>query len=116
MRTMPEPKKLTLENVALLLQRRGLISQEQVKDILARGKSQETRLFSHHQAGSARRIHSGVEVISPAEVIASFNLEIPGTTGKLLTEDDITETVAEAVGMPYLKIDPLKLNLDIVTT
>ena len=113
---MTEPKKLTLENVVPLLQRRGLISQEQMKDILAKGKSQEMRLFSHHQAGASRRTHSGAENVSPAEVIASFNLEIPGTTGKLLSEDDITEALATAVGMPYLKIDPLKLDLDVVTT
>jgi len=113
---MPELKKLTLENVVLLLQRRGLISQEQVKDTLARGKSQETRLFSQHQAGGSRRLHPGAEVISPAEVIASFNMEIHGGSGKLLSEDAITEALAGAVGMPYLKIDPLKLNLDVVTT
>jgi general secretion pathway protein E len=54
-------------------------------------------------------------VVSPAEVIASFNLEICGEPGKFLSEDVITETLAAKVGMPYLKIDPLKLNLDVVT-
>jgi len=113
---MPEPKKLTFENVALLLQRRGLISHDQMSDIHSRGKAQETRLFSQHLAGASRRVHPGAEVVSPAEVIASFNLEIPGTTGKYLNEDTITEAIAVTVGMPYLKIDPLKLNLDVVTT
>ena len=113
---MPEPKKLTLENVALLLQRRGLLSLGQMNDILSRGKTQETRLFSQHQAGASRRVHPGAEVVSPAEVIASFNQEIPGSSGKLLSEDAITEAIAATVGMAYLKIDPLKLNLDVVTT
>jgi len=112
----PEPKRLTLENVAQLLRHRGLVSQEQAKEILSKGKSQETRLFSSSQAGASRRTHPGVETISPVEVIASFNLEIPGKPGKLLTEDFITEAVAGAVNIPYLKIDPLKLNLDVVTT
>jgi general secretion pathway protein E len=116
MGVMPAPKKLTLENVAQLLRHQELISQEQMKDILAKGKSQETRLFSSSQAGVSRRIHSGAEIISPVEVIASFNLEIPGMPGKHLSEDTITEAVAGAVRMPYLKIDPLKLNLDVVTT
>ncbi|MFA7061337.1 MAG: ATPase, T2SS/T4P/T4SS family, partial [Pedobacter sp.] len=113
---MPEPKKLTLENVALLLQRRGLLSLGQMNDILSRGKTQETRLFSQHQAGASRRVRPGAEVVSPAEVIASFNQEIPGSSGKLLSEDAITEAIAATVGMAYLKIDPLKLNLDVVTT
>lgn len=113
---MPEPKMLTLDNVAKLLQHRGLISHEQMKDVLGRGKAQETRLFSHQQAGVSRRAHPGGEVVSPAEVIASFNLEIPGTSGKILSEDAVTEAIAAATGMTYLKIDPLKLNLDVVTT
>jgi general secretion pathway protein E len=112
---MAEPNRLTLENCALLLQRRGLISQEQLKDILSRGKAQESKLFASHQAGASRRVQHGAEIISPVEVLASFNLELPGTPGKFLTEDAITEVLASAVGMPYLKIDPLKLDLDVVT-
>ncbi len=112
---LPEPKKLTLENVAHLLRHKGLVTQEQLKDILAKGKTQETRLFASSQAGASRRTHPGAELVSPAEVIASFNLEISCKPGKLLTEDAITDAVADAVGMPYLKIDPLKLNLDVTT-
>jgi general secretion pathway protein E len=112
---MPEPKRLTLENCALLLQRRGLISQEQLKNILLRGKAQESKLFASHQAGASRRVQHGAEIISPVEVITSFNLELSGSPGKFLTDDAITEVMASAVGMPYLKIDPLKLDLDVVT-
>ncbi|MGD0584487.1 MAG: GspE/PulE family protein [Oryzomonas sp.] len=112
---MPEPNRLTLENCALMLQRRGLISQEQLKDIHLRGKAQESKLFASHQAGASRRVQHGAEIISPVEVITSFNLELSGYTGKFLTEDTITEALASAVGMPYLKIDPLKLDLDVVT-
>jgi len=112
---MAGPNRLTLENCALLLQRRGLISQEQSKDILSRGKAQESKLFAFHQAGASRRVQHGAEFISPVEVITSFNLELSETPGKFLTEDMITEVVAAAVGMPYLKIDPLKLDLDVVT-
>jgi general secretion pathway protein E len=112
---MPEPNRLTLENCALLLQRRGLISQEQLKDILLHGYAQESKLFASHQAGASRRMRHGAEIISPVEVITSFNLELSGSPGKFLTEDTITEVIASAAGMPYLKIDPLKLDLDVVT-
>jgi general secretion pathway protein E len=112
---MPKPNRLTLENCALLLQRRGLISQEQLKDILLRGSAQESKLFASHQAGASRRGQHGAEIISPVEVITSFNLELSGSPGKFLTEDAITQVMASAVGMPYLKIDPLKLDLDVVT-
>jgi general secretion pathway protein E len=112
---MAEPNRLTLENCALLLQRRGLVSQEQLRDILLRGKAQESKLFASHQAGASRRVQHGAEIISPVEVITSLNLEVSGHPGKFLTEDAITEVLASAVGMPYLKIDPLKLDLDVVT-
>ncbi len=112
---MPEIKKLTLENCTRLLKHCGLISADQLSDVLARGKAQETRLYAQHLAGGSRRLRAVVENISPVEVIASFNLELRGLPGRFLTEDVITEAIAAAVGMEYLKIDPLKLNLDVVT-
>ena len=115
MGVMPEPKKLTLENVAQLLHHRSMISAEQMKEVVSNGKAQEARLFSQLQANSSRRAHPGAESISPAEVIASLNQKIH-SSGKLLNEDAITEAIALTVGMPYLKIDPLKLDLDVVTT
>ena len=47
-------------------------------------------------------------------MISSFNLETAGS-GRILTEDAITEIIATAVGIPYVRIDPLKLNLEVVT-
>lgn len=55
-------------------------------------------------------------MVSPAEVISSFNLEIPNSPGKVLTEEAITVAIAEAIGLPYKKLDPLKLNMDLVTS
>jgi general secretion pathway protein E len=113
---MPEPKKLTIENLASLLHHRGLISPEQLAHVISHGKAQEKRLFSSIQSGASRRVHPGSENIQPTEVIASFNLEMAGVSGKFITEDLITETLATAAKMPYLKIDPLKLNLNVVTS
>lgn len=112
---MPEPKKLTFENVAHMLERRGLVSQEQLAEVLKRGRAQEMRLYSQHHSGAIRRAPAGAETVSPAEVIASFNLQIPGTAGHLLGEDAITEALAAAAALPYYKIDPLKLDLKVVT-
>jgi general secretion pathway protein E len=110
-----ESKKLTFESIAKLMERRGLLSREQLKDVLSRGTAQESRLFSHRHSGSSRRTGSGAELVSAAELLASFNLEIHGSPGNLLTEDAITNALASATGLPYLKIDPLKLDLNVVT-
>ena len=112
---MPDPKKLTFENLAQLMERRGLLSGDQLKDVLARGKAQETRLYSLYHSGASRRTRAGAELVSPSEILASFNLEIHGSRGQLLTEDAITEALASATGLAYYKIDPLKLDLPVVT-
>jgi general secretion pathway protein E len=112
---MPEPKRLTFENLAHLMERRGLLSRDQLRDVLARGKAQESRLTYNNHSGASRRTGLRSEIVSPAEVLASFNLEIRGSQGTLLTEDAITDALASATGLPYLKIDPLKLDLKVVT-
>lgn len=111
---MPEPKKLTFENLAHLMERRGLLSRDQLQDVLGRKKAQESRLFAHNHSGTSRSRTSTV-LVSPAELLSSFNLEIHGSPGKLLSEDAITDALASATGLPYFKIDPLKLDLHVVT-
>ena len=110
---MKSPSLLTLPLlVSLLLE---LISPEQSKTILAGAKAQEARLIVGPQH-AGRRMHRAGENPSPAQVIASFNLETQGGKGRILSEDAITEALAEFSKMPYLKIDPLKLDLEVVTS
>jgi len=82
---------------------------------LHRPGSKTSRLIAGHQ-GAGRRLHKSGERPSPAQVIASFAFEIPGGNGRVLTEDTITESLAGFLKLPYLKIDPLKLDLDVVTS
>jgi len=112
---MSESRKLTFEKLAHLMVSRKLLSSDQLRDVLARGAAQESRLFTHYHSGASRRTGTGSEIVSPSEVLASFNLEIHGSQGKLLTEDLITEGLAAATALPYLKIDPLRLDLNVVT-
>ena len=105
---------LTVKDVAKLLNQRSRISDEQHKLILDRGEAQAARLNSHIPANLAKKDIYLAELASPAQVIASFNFEIPATHKKL-TEDTITELISQAAGIEYLKIDPLKLELDVVT-
>jgi general secretion pathway protein E len=106
---------LRIVDVAQALLQRELISGEQFEQITAKGDAQALRLQNPLHPGYARRFAHAPLTPSPAEVISSFNLEIPGSTAKVLTEDIITQVVADMVGMAYLKIDPLKLDLEVVT-
>ena len=111
---MGKSSAATVNNVCKLLIRKGLVSEEQCQMVLARAEAQAARLHSHQQVGYSRRFFQMPEQVSPAEIISSFNLEIPGT-GKILTEDAITEVIAQATGMEYVKIDPLNMDLELVT-
>jgi general secretion pathway protein E len=112
---MTKRKTVTIHNVAQILAQRGLVDPSQLQQLAAQGEAQAAHLQGAQQAGYSRRLLQTPEKASPAEVIASLNLEIPGSAGKLLTEDAITEVLAAAVGMPYLKINPMKLDLELVT-
>ena len=112
---MHKKKVVTIKNVAQILLRRELICRQQYDELLAKGEEQAHRLAGARQAGYSRRLQQTPEKASPAEVIASLNLEIPESGGKLLTEDAITEVLAAAVGLDYLKINPMKLDLELVT-
>jgi general secretion pathway protein E len=105
---------LMVADVARLLHQRSRISDEQFQMIMERGDAQAARLNSHLKPGKFKKDVYLPDVASPAQVITSFNLEIPATRKKL-TEDVITELIAQASGMEYIKIDPLKLELDVVT-
>ncbi len=109
-----QKQMLTVKDVAKLLHQRSRISDEQYEMILKRGEAQAARLNSHLRPNQTQKDVYLAELASPAQVITSFSLEIPATQKKL-TEDAITELIAQAAGFEYIKIDPLKLELDVVT-
>ena len=49
------------------------------------------------------------------DIIASFQLEIDGRKGVLLDEEAIMQAVAREFKLPFKKLDPLALDMDIVT-
>ncbi len=113
----PAKKGLTVEYVAGLLKRRGLVTEEGEREVLIKADAQRARLKKTAESFySSRRLQTIAETVSPAEVIASLDLKLPSNDEKTLTEDIITEAVAGEAGLAYRKIDPLKLNLDIVTS
>jgi len=90
---MAKQPGLTLEYLAALLLERRLISADQRSEVLAKAKAQAARLAAGPQT-AGRRLHRGGENPSPAQILASFNLETPGGNGRILSEDAITEALA----------------------
>lgn len=109
-------KSLTVKSVAQALVDRGLLTSEQYGEVAARGEAQAARLQGAQHKGLSRSFAQTAVLPTPAEIISSFGFEIPGGNGKILSEDVITKVIADTVGMKYVKIDPLKLDLDVVTS
>ena len=110
---MNKHKRITVELLSKLLLKKGLIGSGEAQEIRIKGETHRVML---QKSFERERGPSPVNVIvTPSEIIASFDFDISSKPGKKLTEDVITELIAQETGMPYLKIDPLKLNLDIVT-
>jgi len=103
----------TTDLVTQILLDAGLITEPIRRDLLMREGLQRARL-SKAQGEAAPP--GGRREPGPVEVIASFQLPLPkGRPSDLLDEDRITEAVARVLGMPYWKIDPLKLDMALIT-
>jgi general secretion pathway protein E len=108
-------KRLTTDLLGDILIKAGKLTPAQAKEIMVKQDVQRMKLLKARGETLHRgRMHIEEEV-SAIEVAASLNLEMPGAPGQLLTEDIITEAVAAHAGLPFKKIDPLKLNPEITT-
>ncbi|HVO31294.1 MAG TPA: GspE/PulE family protein [bacterium] len=112
-----------LQRILDLLHAEGLITPEQRREVLVRAPQQRNRLLMEKRAAAARmgrKRRTGIEV-AESEVIASF--ELPMRTAKkpaggatpTVTEDVIGEVIARDVQMPFVRLDPLKLDFQFVT-
>jgi general secretion pathway protein E len=107
--------KLTTDVLSEILIKAGKLTPEQAREIKIKQDVQRMKVLKARGDTIPRgRMHIEDEV-SAIEVAASLNLEIPGAPGQVLTEDVITETVAKHADLPFKKIDPLKLNPEVVT-
>ena len=107
--------RLTTDHLSDILMQSGKLTPEQAREIKMKQDVQRMKIFKARGETLQRgRLHLEEEV-SAIEVAASLNLTMPGPSGGTLSEDIITEAVANFVGLPFKKIDPLKLNPDVTT-
>lgn len=106
-----------IKTICQSLLKKGLIKRGQAKSIL----SQEERIHKKLEDERAKqkgsdRTREIVNPITSVDVIVSMELVRADHETRILDEDIIFQTLAEKWGHPYKKIDPLKLNLNLVTT
>ncbi|WP_242339403.1 MULTISPECIES: GspE/PulE family protein [Anaeromyxobacter] len=104
----------TLEFVADLLAREGILTDDAKRTAFARENVQRARLLRDHASRAGGRGLRRAE-LSPVEVLASFEFPDARRDSELVDEDKATQAIAQAVGIPYRKIDPLKLDAQLIT-
>jgi general secretion pathway protein E len=92
----------------------GFLTKKQMDEILAKEEVLRARILKTKAApikkGRLRQSDS-----SFVEIIESLKLKVPGSDKVLITEELIMKEVARQMKLPFLKIDPLKLDSDVVT-
>jgi general secretion pathway protein E len=104
---------LTLEELLDLLVKQQLVTPEQAKDVAARATTLKSRVLKE-RVGSVRSQAASRYDATPAEVVAAADLPHPKRPRALLDEDAVAQALGVASGVAYQKIDPLRVNNDLV--
>ena len=106
------------DNICQILLSEGLLTKEQNKQILVKKnqiKSKLEQIRAMRNASSGSKVKSGAP-ITIIDIIASLDLERADDSTKVLDEETIFQTLAKIWKIPFKKIDPLKLDLDFITS
>jgi general secretion pathway protein E len=104
-------RSLLLQDVCDILINRSVITADQRTQILARQKELRAKVATLQDLQGDRAGKS----VTPAEIIATLNLHSAARTDTPITEALVMSEVGDALGIPFKKINPLELDLDVVT-
>ena len=107
---------VSIERICDILLKDKLISPAQKKSIISQEvvqRSKLKRINALKQSGTVS-LDAIDQDITPVDIISSLKLKKTGTKEEL-TEEVIMSAIADDLGLPFKKIDPLELDLDVVT-
>jgi general secretion pathway protein E len=115
---MDSHKGLSEEYVLKVLQKLRLINEDQKKEIFnkkrnIKRKLERLRAVRQASASSRGRVINPITVV---DVITNLELKRADDPYTVLDEETIYQALSRAWKIPYKKIDPLKLDLNLVTT
>lgn len=105
---------LSLEELLAMLKTAGLLNAQQAADAAARAMTLRSRVLKT-KVGAVRSQAALRYDVTPAEMIASIGIPHPERAHRKIDEDALAELMAKAAGLPYLKIDPLRLDNDLIS-
>jgi general secretion pathway protein E len=103
----------TLELVADVLQRQGILRDDDRRTAAARENVQRAKLLREQAGRDGRGLRRAD--LSPVELLASFGFPDARREGERIDEDKATKALAGSLNVPYVKIDPLKLDVQLIT-
>jgi general secretion pathway protein E len=105
-------------DILRILLKYGLISEDQRQDIQVKkarvkNRLEQIRIMGRASSSPKSKIENPVTLV---DIISSLELPRADVPGKTLDEETIFQSLARAWKIPYKKIDPLKLDLNLVTS
>ena len=102
------------KSILKILVTENLITKKQAEEIWAKEDVFRSRLVKAR--GVTRKpLRLMQQEISLIDIIDSLQLKLPDDSSAFLTEERIMKEIARHLNLPYMKIDPLKLDSDTVT-
>ena len=102
------------KSILKILVTENLITKKQAEEIWAKEDVFRSRLVKAR--GVTRKpLRLMQQEISLIDIIDSLQLKLPDDSSAFLTEERIMKEIAGHLNLPYMKIDPLKLDSDTVT-
>ena len=107
-----------VDEILDLLESKGVLHAGQVQDVKNRGRDQARHILLDKRA-EMRRLLGRQRVayeVSEIELIASFRFrKEEGPEHQFVDEEVISRLVAESLGLPFVRLDPLALDYKVVT-
>jgi len=104
---------LGLEEVLELLVKHRLLEEAQAREVAGRATTLRSSVLKE-RVGSVRSQAAARYDVSPAELVAAARFPHPDAKQGKIDENAVAKVLAAASGMPYLKIDPIAVDNDLV--
>lgn len=106
--------RLTLDRLLDLLESTGAIDSPTRRDVASKEAMLRARFLRNRYGPKALKRPEAYPV-APTEIVDSAEIPLPDAAGKLIDEDYLAKLLAEATGLRWVKIDPLELDMSLIT-
>ncbi|MCP4716502.1 MAG: Flp pilus assembly complex ATPase component [Deltaproteobacteria bacterium] len=108
-------QKLTLADVCQILISRKIITPQLKSTVLGKEREQRRQLKKVFEAGKESGDAVPSREIIPSDIITSLHVIDARSGTEPVTEETVMRAISDALGVPFKKIDPLELDIEVVT-